>query len=98
MARITIDIRDPAGTRQQKVQVPDDRPVGQIGHAIAQKMSIPAPENGRFILVNKANNQILNNEQTLAEQGIVDGTVLQFQVDRDAGSHSSRDLLCQRLV
>jgi hypothetical protein len=89
MARITIDIRDPAGVRQQKVLVPDDKPVAQLAQAILQKMGIPAPENGRFILFNKANSQVLNNQRTLGEQGIVDGTVLQFQLDRDAGADPS---------
>ena len=61
MANITLEIVDPAGTRRQKVKVPDELAVGKVGKAIARKMNIPTPENGRFILVSKADNKILDN-------------------------------------
>lgn len=92
MANITIGVINPAETEKVTMQVPNDVPVGYVTEAMVEAMGLPVRvEDGRRLRYHlsardqNGNLERLDDKQTLEENEVQDGDVLQLTVEMVAG-------------
>jgi hypothetical protein len=92
MTIITVGVINPAETEKVTMQVPDDVAVGDLRDAIVDQMGLPPRgQNGRrlqyhlSIRDSDGNLERLNESDTLEENEVGDGGVLQITVEMTAG-------------
>lgn len=89
MANLTVQILDATGNKRQEVELPDSAPVNRIIAVLLDKMNLP--KNGpdgqplSYKFHHKRTGKQLQDCQSLAEIGAVDGDILRLQPEITAG-------------
>lgn len=89
MASITVQVLDATGNKRQEVELPVDASVNRIIAVLLDKMNLP--KNGpdgqplSYKFHHKRTGKQLQDNQTLASIGAVDGDVLRLQPEITAG-------------
>ncbi len=97
MPNIQIGVRNPAETEKVTMQAPDNVPVRDVTDAMVDSMGLPPRgQDGRRMRYHLSARdkdgklRRLNDKQSLAENEVQDGDVLQLTVEFVAGSLSRR--------
>lgn len=90
MGEIGLEVWDTTGNKHLKVQVPGDVPVERILIVLAEKLHLPrfAPD-GQLMSYKFHHRRLgiqLRDEQTLAEQSVLEGDVVRIQPEITAGA------------
>ena len=97
MAQITIGIVNPAETEKSTALIPNDVPVSAITEALVDSMGLPLRgQDGRrlryHLSVRDREGMVrLDDKQSLEENGVEDGSVLNLTVEMVAGSRRTAD-------
>lgn len=89
MGKISVNIMDVTGNKQQKALLPDDVPASKIITKLVSMMNLP--ENGpdglplNYKFHHKSSGKQLQENQTLSEVGVKDGDTLRLQPEITAG-------------
>jgi hypothetical protein len=90
MGFITIEAWDATGNKRMPVEVPDDVEINRILVVLIEKMKMPrnAPDGQllSYKFHHQASRRQLQDEQTLAQAGVVEGDVLRLQPEITAGT------------
>lgn len=89
MAELNLEVWDATGNKRVNVQVPDDVAVERILIVLADKLHLPryAPD-GQLMSYKFHHRRLgsqLRDDQTLAQQRVVDGDVVRIQPEITAG-------------
>lgn len=79
MGRIRLNVMDHLRGTKTRVDVPDDVPVKKLIPALVKRLGLPSQHNGNpvaYSLDNRLAGESLEDERTLAENGIEDDAVL----------------------
>ena len=89
MASITVQVLDATGNKRQEVELPVDASVNRIIAVLLDKMNLPktGPDGQplSYKFHHKRTGKQLQDNQTLASIGAVDGDVLRLQPEITAG-------------
>ena len=89
MGMITVEVWDATGSRQQLVELPDDRAVNRILVVLIERMGMPREgADGQFISYkfhHRPSGRQLLDDQTLSQAGVRNGDVLRLQPEITAG-------------
>lgn len=92
MSRITIAVVNPSETEKTTITVPDDVAVGDLTAAIVKELGLPQRgSNGRRLRYHvnlsdeEGNLEQLDESESLDENEVDDGSVLQLTVEMSAG-------------
>lgn len=89
MANITVNILDATGNKRQEVELPDNAPVNRIIAVLLDKMNLP--KNGpdgqplAYKFHHKRTGKQLQDSQSLASVGAMDGDIIRLQPEITAG-------------
>ena len=89
MASITVQVLDATGNKRQEVELPDNAPVNRIIAVLLDKMNLP--KNGpdgqplAYKFHHKRTGKQLQDSQSLASVGAVDGDIIRLQPEITAG-------------
>lgn len=89
MGKVNVTIVDVTGNKEQEATLPNDAAIRRISAKLVQMMNLPstgpdgAPLSYKFY--NKATGVQLSDDQTLAEAGVQDGSILRLQPEVTAG-------------
>jgi len=89
MGKLNVTIVDVTGQKEQRAVVPDDAPVGRIIAKLVQMMKLPTTypydQPQGYKIIHTASGRELEDDQTLAQQGVKDGDVLRLMPEITAG-------------
>lgn len=89
MANLTVQVLDATGNKRQEVELPDNAPVNRIIAVLLDKMNLP--KNGpdgqplSYKFHHKRTGKQLQDNQSLASIGAMDGDMLRLQPEITAG-------------
>ena len=89
MAHLTVQVIDATGNKRQEVELPDSAPVNRIIAVLLDKMNLP--KNGpdgqplSYKFHHKRTGKQLQDSQSLASIGAMDGDILRLQPEITAG-------------
>ncbi len=87
---INVEVWDATGTRRIEAEVPDDVSVDRILIVLAEKLRLPRNSPDGQLMSYKFHHRRravqLLDDQTLAQQGVVEGDVLRIQPEITAGA------------
>lgn len=89
MATITVTVFDSTENKRIPVELPDDAPVNKLIGVLIDRLNLPhagpdgAPLSYKFH--HKNSGRQLQDQQSLAQAGVVDGDILRLQPEITAG-------------
>ncbi len=92
MARVQIALVDHLRGTKTQVQVPNDVPMNRLVPALVSRLGLPTDQDGQpvtYRLDNRETGQRIGEEQTLAEAGVQDGTILALFPEVTAGGYNA---------
>jgi len=91
MATINVQVWDVTGSKRTEVELPDNAPVNRILAVLLEKMNMPrtSPDGQpmSYKFHHKRSGKQLNDEQCLADVGVVEGDVLRLMPEITPGAH-----------
>ena len=89
MANITVQVLDATGNKRQEVELPDNAPVNRIIAVLLDKMNLPkiGPDGQplAYKFHHKRTGRQLQDSQSLASIGAMDGDIIRLQPEITAG-------------
>ena len=89
MANLTVQVLDATGNKRQEVELPDNAPVNRIIAVLLDKMNLPkfGPDGQplSYKFHHKRTGKQLQDNQSLASIGAMDGDMLRLQPEITAG-------------
>ncbi len=93
MPDVKLEVWDATGNKRINVQVPDDVTVDRILIVLAEKLHLPRLSPDGQLMSYKFHHRRLGvqlqDEQTLASQGVLDGDIVRIQPEITAGADGS---------
>jgi hypothetical protein len=88
MSKIRVSLQDHMRGTKTRVELPDDVPMNRLIPALTRRLGLPTDQDGQpvtYRLDNRQTGQRIGDEQTLAEAGVQEGTVLALFPEVTAG-------------
>lgn len=88
MSRVRVALVDHLRGTKTQVEIPDNVPMNRLIPALVGRLGLPTDQDGQpvtYRLDNRQTGERIGDEQTLAEAGVQDGTVLALFPEVTAG-------------
>lgn len=92
MAKVRVALVDHLRSTKTQVEVPDNVPMNRLIPALVSRLGLPTDQDGQpvtYRLDNRDTGERIGDEQTLAEAGVRDGTILALFPEIIAGGRDA---------
>lgn len=76
--------------RDSTIEVPGDRPVGQILPKLVAMLDLPQQPGGRFVFHHKKSGRDLDESKSLEDQGVANHDMLRLRIEAIPGARGGR--------
>ena len=93
MARVQVALMDHLRGTKTQVEIPDDVPMNRLIPALIRRLGLPTDQDGQpvtYRLDNRETGERVGDDQTLAQAGVKDQTVLTLLPEVTAGNYLTK--------